>query len=397
MDLETRLRDSFAHQVTEAPAALDLPDTVVARGRRVRTRQRLAAGTGALAVVATVAVLSAAGGSRPAGLQVAHDPTPTPSAVPRLAAPDSWVQGLAHDTTSRLATPVFVGGRLVLPGRTATVAGVEGDVYAATAVAGGVVVSFAAPDQTAQLSFASAAGEMRQLDPRATFGHAVDPTGTKVAFGSYGTADNRVVEIATGRLLARATLTDKAGPGTPVGWVGDEVLLTTGDGAAVYAKAWNTRTGAVRTIAPERYRGAYGVVGQSDLVALHQGDGTCVAVSYLHQKGDLWTTCAGWYVGFSPDGSRLLLSERSETGQPQGATVHDAKTGALRGRIALPPQGVLSVGWSDDATVAAVVRVLDPAGTVTVLVVTCPTDGKACTSHDQLADVASAWVANARG
>lgn len=402
-DLENRLRASFHQQVNVPVPLAGLAGSVVVAARR---RRRIEA-AGALAAVVAVAgvVAVAASSGTPTTTRPVVPASQPPTAVNEVAT-RGWVEGLAHDALPHLATPVTVGTRAVFPEATASVIGVAQQVVAGTPLASGVLLTTSPVEGSSgdvtRLTVLSPHGNLHELAQDVVYGHAVDASGTRVAFGYLQGGKDVVVNIATGAVLAERTLPGPFGAGTPFAFYGDEVLMTVGDGAAVSAQAWNTVTGKVRTIgsAADSYWGGYGIAPGSDVVALRQGDGTCVAVSHLAQVGDLWTVCDGVYGGFSPDGRSLLMV--ADPAGPdrvfQPTRVRDALTGTVTGTPALPEHGVLAVGWSDDRTLAAVVRVEDgsPGGPV-VLVVTCPLSGAPCTAHEQLPDTKLGWVVGARG
>lgn len=405
-DLENRLRESFQHQVETPPTALSYADSAIARGRRVRRTRVLTAGVAGVALAAGVLVLAVPGASSrsvaPLGSSApaTNEPSADPSQPPESVASHDWLSRLSTGTEPALGTVALAGDRALFPGAAATVDGIQQVVYAATLLRHGelLVSTGASSGQKGRLLVLSPDGSSRVLAEDVNQGHAVDPSGTKVAFGYEHSGEDVVMDLATGHVLAQTSVDDPAGSGRPVAWVGDRVVMTVGDGGAVFAKVWDTAVGTVRTIGPEaRYYGAEGGVPGTDLVALDTSDGSCFGVSHLDQSGDLWQTCDGFFGGFSPDGQQVLA--RYPGNAAHAVRVLDAQTGAAAGTVDLPADGVLAVGWSTVHDVAAVVRVPGAAGArPSVIVVTCPTDGGACSARgDVLPDTDTAFLPEARG
>lgn len=148
--------------------------------------------------------------------------------------------------------------------------------------------------------------------------------------------DTELVEVAlpSGQVLHTTTFSGFPFPDVdpPVGfadvvtYVGDNVLLMTGDGAVATAAVWTPATGDI-TIVPGYGSGLVGnATGNS--VVLSQGDGPCGVIAsigddgsvtppdggYVNQALDCW---ASWAPTFSPDGAVIASAGTDgETGPP---------------------------------------------------------------------------------
>jgi hypothetical protein len=271
---------------------------------------------------------------------------------------------------------VLLEDEVLYPGAGKPVDGVEGVVADATPFHGGLLVTWSAPEGGARLSFLTERGKLEDfVRGQTSFGHAVDPSGTRVAFGSFGDHDVRVVRAGNARVLERTTgANDEARqPGTPEGWWGDQVLLSTGDGAVSGSALWDTTTGEVRPLGTGTYGPAEAVAG--DRAVLHQGDGPCTSVVALPALRRLWQTCDR-FAGVSPTGAHVLVEGTLGSGGSR-YQVRDAATGRTTATLALPPDGVVATGWASEDAVVAVVRFIAD-GAESWVVASCPTTGARC-------------------
>jgi hypothetical protein len=299
----------------------------------------------------------------------APSPTPTPS-----SAPISWVADLAPRIS--LSTPVLLEDEVLYPGAGKPVTGIEGVVQDATPFHGGLLVTWSLPEGDARLSFLTDRGKLEDFGGGQTsFGHAVDASGTRVAFGSYPDHEVQVVRAGNAKVLKATTAAnDKARqPGTPEGWWGDQVLLSTGDGAGAGSALWDTTTGDVTPLGTGTYTIAEAVLG--DTAVLHQGDGPCTSVVTLPALRQLWQTCDR-FVAASPVRDRVLV-EVTRSGGGSSYQVRDAATGRTTATLALPPDGVVATGWGSEDAVVAVVRFVAD-GAESWVVASCPTNGARC-------------------
>ena len=373
-DLENRLRESFARQVTAPPPVLDLPDAVVRRGRRARHRRAGASVVAAIAVLAGGLVLAQQSGPARQSLQPGG-----PGADP--------LQGYAVGTGDDIRVAVGVDSRATFPAERGAGPGFDGRVVASALVpfdapVPGPVAAVVDPGTgVLRLEVLGTDHVVRRLADDVAPGLAVDVEGKRVA---YATASDLVVlSISTGKELARHQLV-----GVPGGWVGDEVLVTSGG----EVKAWDTRKDTVRVVAePSAYTAVLGAGAHSDLVALTRGGDGCVTVSHLADRPDLWSDCDHEFVGFSPLSGSVLLRD------DQGWYVRDARTGDLLGSPHLPRSGVLAAGLATDDAVLALVRYRLRTGESTVSVISCPAAGDSpCVLAYDLGDAEHGWVAGSR-
>lgn len=376
-DLEARLRDSFARQVTETPPVLDLPDSVVRRGRRARHRR---AGASAVAVIALVA-----GGLVLVGRPGADRQSLQPGG-PAGMAPSGFLEGYGLGGGDEETVPYGVGDRAVFPGQVQDVAGVGRTVVAAQRASSGVVYL---ADEAGRLALGvlDDSGSDRVLAEDVT-GLAVSPSGAQVAFQPAGTLDLVVLDVASGSQVLRRALGISA---QPVAWIASEVLLSVDDLGARSVRAWSTVTGRVRSVGGAAYSEALGSAAGTDLVALRRTADGCVTVSHLSERPDLWSDCEHDFVGFSPGGGSVLLRDGGSW------VVRDALTGDRLGSPHLPRTGVLAAGLLTDDAVLALVRHAVGDGGSRVAAVSCPAAGETvCLYLRDLGDAEHAWIARGR-
>lgn len=376
-DLESRLRESFSHQVTAPPPVPDLPDTVVRRGRRARHRRAGASVVAAIALVSGGLVLVDRPGSDRQSLQPGG---------PTGVAPRGFLDGYGLGSGDEETVAYGVGERAVFPGQVKDVSGVAGTVVVAKRARAGVVyLSDEAGRQALQLL--DEKGSVHPLAEDVT-GLAVSPSGAQVAFQPSGTVDLVVLDVASGSQVLRRALGISA---QPVAWIGTEVLLSVDDLGTRNVRAWSTVTGKVRPVGGNAYSEALGAAAGTDLVALRRAADGCVTVSHLAERADLWSDCDHDFVGFSPGGGSVLLRDGSSV------VVRDALTGDLLGSPHLPRTGVLAAGLLTDDTVLALVRGTLGDGNLSVAAVSCPAAGdSACLYLRSTGDAEHAWVAGAR-
>lgn len=163
---------------------------------------------------------------------------------------------------------------------------------------------------------------------------ALSPDGQRLAWAeptpSQRDGDTELVEVAfpSGQVLHTTTFTGFPFPDVdpPVGfadvvtYVGNNVLLMTGDGAVATAAVWTPATGEV-TMVPGY---GSGIVGNAsgDSVVLSQGDGSCGLIVSIADDAsvtpkralDCW---ASWAPTFSPDGAVIASAGTDgENGSP---------------------------------------------------------------------------------
>ncbi len=402
-DLETRLAAAFAHQVRQTPGMSHLAEAAARRGRQARRRRTAVAGLSVLvlAVGALSAIVPLTGSSSPL---VPGGPRsyPFPSDPQRGSADADWVSGLLpRGSSSTLATTVLASGRVFRPDSTSPVKGVNQVVHAATPLPDGSLLLSTTPAGASSTSLVRLRpdGSQEVLDQDVSSQHAVDAGRTRVAYGYRHSGRVVVRDLATGGRRDEITVPGEDAVASPIGLVGEEVLMTVGDKHPV-AEVWNTRTGTVLPIRPsrEKYRALLGATTDGAWVALRKGAGqgdkdTFGVVNRESGKANNESCCV--FGGFSPDDRQALMAPGPRQGGNEYAT-HEID-GPGTGAAQLPYLGVLAVGWSDDSTLAAVVRAPDPKkGDLVLMVVTCPTTGTACTLQGQVPDSRQAFVVNAR-
>jgi hypothetical protein len=338
-------------------------------GWRLRDRRAFVLAFSVLLVVGVVVAAVALKPDRPRHRSAtAPRPTATPS-----SAPFSWVADLAPRIA--LSTPVLLEDEVLYPGAGRPVSGVEGVVTAATPFHGGLLVTWSLPDRGARLSFLTDRGKLEDFAGATTFGHAVDSTGTRVAFGSDEHEDMRVVRAGNAKVLLTTKGANLHGlPGTAVAWWGEKVLITSGDGADVRAFVWDTGAREVDPVGSAgRFSGVFAVAG--DLGVMRQGDSGCSETVDLATGTRRWATCDR-FAGTSPAGRQVLLEGALASGGSR-YQVRDAATGRTTATLALPSNGVVATGWGSEDAVVAVVRFVAD-GAESWVIASCPTTGARC-------------------
>lgn len=142
---------------------------------------------------------------------------------------------------------------------------------------------------------------------------------------------------------------DSAGVG---GFVGDRILLTGGDGGAVFSALWDPGSGAIEYL-PYSYSGAYATAPASRRAVIAYGDGGCWVLATFPAEGAEPSTregdCDLLEASFSPD--ERLFAGGTHDGR---VVVIDASSGHRRDEFEV--RGVLQTVWEDEDTVLAVAR-----------------------------------------
>lgn len=180
---------------------------------------------------------------------------------------------------------------------------------------------------------------------------AVHPSGHLVAVeGAEGTA-RMVLDTATGdvRHLERHAVNQA---GRPAGWAGEDVLLTTGDGADVRAVRWTPSTGRSIDLRVGHWNGLYAVSRDGSRVLARQGDGSCTELASPSASTAAWSSCDVGPSRFSADGTRLVSLLPGDL--PGPVRVRDTITGRTGVDLAIDSVQVVSLGWEDATHVLAV-------------------------------------------
>jgi hypothetical protein len=169
---------------------------------------------------------------------------------------------------------------------------------------------------------------------------ALSPDGQRLAWAeptpTERDGDTELIEVAfpSGQVLHTTTFSGFSFPDVdpPVGfadvvtYVGDNVLLMTGDGAVSTAAVWTPATGEV-TIAPGYGSGLAGNANGNGVV-LSQGDGICGVIASIGDDGSVsppdggfvsrtLDCSASWAPTFSPDGAVIASAgTQGDTGPP---------------------------------------------------------------------------------
>jgi hypothetical protein len=311
-------------------------------------------------------------------------PTTTPSVpttttagptttLPRPLLPDQailpvllFVDGIVYDLAAVPAREVFNFGQSSLPyaGPPATTSAgllvASGEYYDAT-------LTLYPSDGGDPVELAHGVGSF-VLSPNEARLAWAEPTPTEPGGGT------RLVEASfpSGAILHETTFSGFPFPDVdqPVGfagvvtYVGDNVVLTTGDGAVATAAVWTPSHDRV-TMATGYNAGAIGGGAYGDHVVLSQGDGTCGIIAsvgtdgtvtppdggYVNEVIDCWASLAATY---SPSGTTIASAgTEGETGPP--ILLLTAAEGGELARV--PIHGVSgayfqphAIHWLDDAT-----------------------------------------------
>jgi len=266
--------------------------------------------------------------------------TSTTSAVPASAAPGPvlpdqavlpvmlFVNGIVYDLAEVPAPEIIDIGQSSLP-------------YAGPPVfteEGLLVATGESYDATVTL-FPADGGDPVEL-ARGVGSFALSPDGQRLAWAeptpTEPGGETLLVEVAfpSGQVLYTTTFSGFPFPDVdrPVGfadvvtYVGDNVLLMTGDGAVATAAVWTPATGRV-TMASGYGSGIAGNTGGSSVV-LSQGDGLCGVIASIGDDGsvtppdggfvnDTLDCSASWAPTFSLDGAVIASAgTQGETGPP---------------------------------------------------------------------------------
>jgi hypothetical protein len=179
---------------------------------------------------------------------------------------------------------------------------------------------------------------------------AVSPDAGRLAAESVDRRDRVVVGLRDGTEVRQRFPVNRAG--TPVGWVGDDVLLTTGDGAGVRAERWTPGTGLSQVLRLAHWNGLSALSADGRHVLARQGDGPCRELAATVDLTTTWSSCEIGPSAFSPHGDRLVSLAGVDL--PGPLLVRAVPDGGLVTRLAVDSASVRAVGWEDDDHVLAV-------------------------------------------
>ncbi len=288
--------------------------------------------------------------------------TVAPDTTQPLAATGSTVGSLDDSPVALLVDGVFVGTE------SADVNGtkVSTALFAPQLTAAGVVVEEGRHGDRGPIRIVTAE-ETRMLGTG--FGAAIDPGGTQVAWSravETGLAASHTLvltDLASGEVVAEGPTIDTFAE--PNGWVGDQVLVSTGDGAVSGTVLWDPVSNILASAAttdeyPDVQR-VYATHPLSELALVGIGDGGCWAmVDYTAEPTKLFETpdCVFslWAGDFSPSGTQLAMAEAGAGPQASAPraewdvtlSVLDSRTGERRASI--PVVAPVQIWWESDIT-----------------------------------------------
>jgi hypothetical protein len=172
----------------------------------------------------------------------------------------------------------------------------------------GIVVLGGTPDRGGNLWLIQPNGDRELLDS-GVVGFGVSGNGSQVAYALEGDGQHSILvehSLVTGESTARFPGLDTFA--RVIGYVGNQVVLDTGDGAAATVAMWEPSTD--RIVSVDGFGSAVGTDPTSDLAVLNQGDGPCWWVVRIRsdgtgdplQEGDCRPALS---VSFEPGGATL--------------------------------------------------------------------------------------------
>ncbi len=351
-----------ADDLHDAPVTLD---DVRSRAGGIRRRRRLAAGAGALAVVAVLAPVGVAtlGGGEsgtPAASQGGAEAVPDP--VGRV---DFTGAGLARGADTDLPY-VSTGGRVSAGDERVTVGRMARPQDAAV-VDGGLLVAGGADGDGATVALVGPGGATRRVAPAPVADAVTSSERRQQVAWVQGdeTAQQLAVadsdSLATVEAARRIDLPVESGDATgwrPVGIGPDGVVLEDVAGARGSVVIAGPGEGARPVPGLLRAGGVDAATGRIAGLTSRSDEGSCSAVVGT-DGSQAWETCDYTLLGFSPDGRWVLATQPFRSGFGDTTTaVLDAQTGELQveWRAADPEQSAtwISRRWEDDGSFVAV-------------------------------------------
>ena len=186
-------------------------------------------------------------------------------------------------------------------------------------------------------------------------GFAVSDGANNVAYSALSANGRRSRMVVMGmpqRELIGSVRID--GYAEPVGFVGEKVLMTSGDGHAV-ASLWDPASGNIEHLHDYGSEGATHPTARRALV--YQGDGLCWEIASWSDTFDSvqGPTCSLTSPAFSPDGRWIAGVEGQDFGVRNTLRVFDVYEAKPYFR-SVPITGAFQLAWEDEATILVVAR-----------------------------------------
>jgi hypothetical protein len=382
---DARVREELERMAGEMPAPVAPPPRTL---RRARRRAALTAGASALVVVAlSVGAIAGARSllARDAGPAVSPTPSvtsePTTTSVPTPAETDGGVSPSPAES-SPVPDDLAAGPppKLLLAMGGLYEFHDDGSIWWVGTLYGQELL---VPPVQTPYGVVSLGGEGANWDlhiieanDRATLlgedvhGFAVSADGELLAFSRVEQLDSRtppyfrttltLMSLSDGQVLAtKSPVVNPESTDGPIsdsarveGFVGERILLTGGDGAAVFSALWNPESKDIDYL-PSSYSGAYATAPETQRAVIAYGDGGCWRVitftaddPHPYHEGD----CDLIEASFSPD--ERIFAGATRDGR---VVIHDSGGGTRQGEFAVP--GAFQTVWEDDNNVLVVGRV----------------------------------------
>jgi hypothetical protein len=422
---DDQLRDALEGLAGEAAPPAKAPPSVLSSARRRVARNSAVLAVAVMLVVGGVlAGYGLTGGNHgtpvPIGSLTGTSPAPTsapstsvpPTSAPVTSAPSPVPAPSFGPWTGPNETTLFIDGvvyRFFLGSEQPAVIGLVPDATAVqppVSTPSGVVVLGGRAGHETHLWLLPAEGGPAELIVSDTTSFAVSADGARIAFATSDEPGRSVmwdVPLASFRPLANGTPVDA--DVRVIGFVGDEVVVDTGDGAAAQAATW---TPGASSISPLPGHGrAIATDPTSGFAVLTEGDGTCWVIAALGPAGNAGhgppkrgDGCGIVQASFDRHGDAVTAIElTSEDRSGPQQFVLSGTTSPLGGGTQI--DGAFQTLWKGIEAGAPTILVMTEARPGTVAVVQCRISENLCASKPfwtatDAGDEGTAWLVEER-